>query len=79
MVIKGHVLKLITYISLVYVRVLRSEDVASTVHLFKLDVYKLYTYLSVLISNHSEKNSDLYLTFKMLFLMKGPLQKIWKQ
>lgn len=43
MVIKGHVLKLITCISLVYVRVLRSEDVASTVHLFKLDVYKLYT------------------------------------
>lgn len=42
MVIKGYVLKLIIYISLVYVRVLRLEDVVFIVYLFKFDVYKFY-------------------------------------
>lgn len=42
MVIKGYVLKLIICISLVYVRVLRLEDVVFIVYLFKFDVYKFY-------------------------------------
>lgn len=42
MVIKGYVLKLIIYISLVYVCVLRLEDVVFIVYLFKFDVYKFY-------------------------------------
>lgn len=61
------------------VHVLRSEYVASTVLLFKLNVYKVYTLLSVADFKSFRKNSDLYLTFKMLFLIKGPLQKIRKQ